>query len=287
MGRALARSRGGLLENFARWACRPARHWPAAIKRNGCLKSRGPVRKCQPSFEARWRERFEAFGKNGKDDAAIAGWSATGLATRLRNFALVWNADRPGALWLDAGCGAGTYSRFMVGRGLRVVAMDYSEPTIVKARARSAAPISWCIADVNRLPVCSRSVDGAICFGVLQALTGSERAVRELARTVKVDGEVWFDALNAWCLPNVWDHVARRVSGKPMHLRYESGMGLKRLMRESGLAGVRLNWLPILPARWQRFQWLLETKSVRALFRYVPLLGLFFSHAFVVSGRKF
>lgn len=251
------------------------------------MKPRSAVRNSRPLFEVSWRERFESFGKNGGDDAAIAGWSATGLATRMRNFALLWNADRPGALWLDAGCGAGTYSRFMAERGLRVVAMDYSEPTIVKARARGTAPISWCIADVTGLPVCSRSVDGAICFGVLQALTESERAVGELARTVKVDGEVWFDALNAWCLPNIWDRLTRRVSGRPMHLRYESGMGLKRLMRESGLDSVRLNWLPILPGRWQRFQWLLETKSGRALFRYVPLLGLFFSHAFVVSGRKY
>jgi len=241
----------------------------------------------QPSFEERWRQRFESFGRKGENDAAIAGWSTTGLETRLRNFATLWAGDQPGALWLDAGCGAGTYSRFMAERGLRVVAMDYSAPTIVKARDRSAAPIVWCIADVNQLPVQSRSVDGAICFGVLQALTESEGAVREVARAVKAGGEVWFDALNAWCLPNAWERLARRISGKPMHLRYESGSGLKRQMRDSGLVAVRLNWLPILPVRWQRFQWLLETTPGRALFRYVPLLGLLFSHAFVVSGRKY
>lgn len=244
------------------------------------------MRQVDTSFEQRWRERFESFGRKGEDDAAIAGWSASGLDTRLRNFAALWAGDRPGALWLDVGCGAGTYSRLMAERGLHVVAMDYSAPSIVKARDRSSAPVIWCIADVNRLPVRSRSVDGAICFGVLQALNESEGAVRELACTVKAGGEVWFDALNAWCLPSVWDRMARRISGKPMHLRYESGAALKRLMREAGVAAVRLNWLPILPARWQRFQWLLETGTARALFRYAPPLGLLFSHAFVVSGRK-
>ena len=240
----------------------------------------------QASFEERWRRRFESFGRHGEDDASIAGWSPTGLEARLRNFACVWADDRPDALWLDAGCGAGTYSRMMAGKGPRVVAMDYSAPSIVKARERSSAPILWCIGDVTRLPVRSQSVDGAVCFGVLQALAESDAAVRELGRAVKSGGEVWIDALNAWCLPSVGDRLARRISGRPVHLRYESAVNLKRLMRGAGLAGVRLNWLPILPARLQRWQRLLETRPGRAMFRHVPLLGLLFSHAFVVIGRK-
>lgn len=144
------------------------------------MKSRSTIGDDRTSFEERWRERFESFG-----------------------------------LWLDAGCGAGTYGRFLLGRGLQVVAMDYSAPTILMARERSEAVILWCVADVNQLPVRPGSFDGAICFGAL-----------------------------------------------------------------------RLYWLSILPARWQRFQWLLETAAGKALFRYVPPLGLLFSHAFVVCGRK-
>lgn len=44
------------------------------------MKPSGPTQ--MPSFEQRWRQRFESFGCKGEDDAAIAGWSATGLDTR-------------------------------------------------------------------------------------------------------------------------------------------------------------------------------------------------------------
>ena len=64
-----------------------------------------------PEFEKRWRGRFEDFGAQGDDDASIAGWSSTGLDARRRNFARLWRPGRPGARWLDVGCGAGTYTR--------------------------------------------------------------------------------------------------------------------------------------------------------------------------------
>ena len=67
------------------------------------------------SFEKLWRKRFENFASNAEDDVGIAGWSATGLDARLRKFKEIWNnhPELKKDIWLDAGCGAGTYTRFI------------------------------------------------------------------------------------------------------------------------------------------------------------------------------
>lgn len=241
-----------------------------------------PVR---PHFEERWRKRFIEFAGND-DDAGIAGWSESGLRARFHNFQSVWPGDRDDALWLDVGCGAGTYSRWLADRHIRVIGMDYSYPTVNKAKVRGRPGSLWAVADVNRLPVSDGSFDGVLCFGVVQALAGSTQAARELTRVVKTGGQVWVDALNGWCLPTVWNRIARRVKGKPAHLRYESPKRLRRLLRDVGCESVRIHWVPILPQRLQRYQWLVETASVRRFMRLVPLAGALFSHAFVLEGRR-
>ena len=238
------------------------------------------------AFEARWRERFKSFANGADDDAGIAGWSATGLETRLRNFSRLWGGASPNALWLDAGCGAGTYTRFLAKHGALALGLDYSLPSVIKAKERDNANCSWGVADVTRLPVKPGSFDGALCFGVVQALADARPAIQELAAAVKPGGEVWVDALNAGCLLHMATRTWRRIQGKPPHERYESPGQLRRLMRDAGLDEVRLHWLPILPSRWYRYQWLLETRSMAWVLRFVPLLGRLFSHAFVVSGRK-
>lgn len=240
----------------------------------------------KPPFETRWRERFLSFASDADDDAGIAGWSATGLETRLRNFSQLWHGTPAGALWLDAGCGAGTYTRFLANHGAFSIGLDYSYPSVLKAQARDDTGCAWGVADVTHLPVKAGSCHGVLCFGVIQALADAAPAVRELAAAVKPGGEVWIDGLNAWCLPHVVEKTVRRMQGKPPHVRFESPERLRFLMREAGLQEVRLHWLPILPGHWQRFQWLLETRGTRGMLRFVPLLGRLFSHAFVVHGRK-
>ena len=239
-----------------------------------------------PAFESSWRSRFEEFAEVSDDDAGIAGWSRSGLDARVRRFAGLWKPSHSGGSWLDAGCGAGTYSRILSQHGLAVVGADYSLPTLLKARSRSTEPIGFAVADVRRLPFRAGSFDGALCFGVTQALGQSDEAVQALAAAVKSGGEVWIDALNGWCVANVITVARRRLRGQPMHLRYESPATIKRLMRSHGLERVRLHWLPILPRRLQRFQPWIETPLARWIFRTVPLVGLLASHSFIVSGER-
>jgi SAM-dependent methyltransferase len=239
-----------------------------------------------PEFERRWRSRFEDFGAQGDDDASIAGWSSTGLNARRRNFARLWQPGPRGALWLDVGCGAGTYTRFLTNGGAVAIGMDYSLPTLLKARSRSPGLDAWCLGDVNRLPVRSESLDGVLCFGVLQALERSDRALDELVRVVRPGGEVWVDALNALSLSSLLESAIRRIRRTSLHLRFESARRLREMMSDAGLENVGTYWVPIAPSSVQALQPILESPAVRAMISSVPGLGALVSHAVVLCGTR-
>ncbi len=240
----------------------------------------------RPAFENAWRKRFEEFATLRDDDAGIAGWSFSGLDARFRRFAGVWQESAHGRFWLDAGCGAGTYSRYLASRGADVVGLDYCLPAVLKAKARAAWSCRWAVADVVRLPLKPGSFDGVLCFGVMQALADSAPTVRELAAQVAEGGEVWLDALNGYCVANALQRLSRWLRGKAPHLRYESPRRMKLLMEEAGLTGVRIHWIAIMPARLKLLQPVAESAVVSSLMKHVPGLGAVLSRSCMLTGRK-
>lgn len=240
----------------------------------------------RPGFEERWRQRFVERGRQFDDDAGIAGWTETGLDTRLRNFRAVWPGDVPGSLWLDAGCGAGSYTRFLAGRGMRAVGLDYSHPSVLKARDRSPDTISWLVGDVTALPVRPSSVDGVMCFGVLQTLTTPDRAIHELFATVRPGGQLWIDALNCDCLSTQIRAFLARRQGRSLNLRYDRPEALVHLLEAAGAEDVRLYWIPILPGAFRLLRPLLEIGPVRALLHRFRPLGSLVSHGFLLGARR-
>ncbi len=235
----------------------------------------------RPRFEELWRKRFTERGLTLDDDAGIAGWSESGLETRLRHFRRLWTGARPGSLWFDIGCGAGSYSRTLAAEGLEVVGVDYSQPSIAKARSRSPEVAGWIVGDATRLPIRTGSADGILCFGVLQALSGSDRALAEMAGALKPGGALWVDALNAHCLPHRITMLLRR----PTRLRYETANGIVKTLHAHGLEAT-VHWVPIMPARLHRLQSLFESAWVRWLLRSVPPLGALLSHSILVIAAK-
>lgn len=237
-------------------------------------------------FEIRWRERFEEFANLHDDDAGIAGWSTSGLDTRMRFFRRLLTKLEPNSIWLDAGCGAGTYSRYLALLGASVIGLDYSAVTARKAKERASDHCSFAVADVTRLPLRAGSFDGAVCFGVIQALEQSENAVRELARCVRPGAEIWVDALNRFCIPNLMRRFGRWLKRRPRHLRYESPRTLAKAFKQAGLVQIKVVWVPILPAKLRRIQAWAETPTASWLFRAIPGCGLVLCHSFVVIARR-
>jgi ubiquinone/menaquinone biosynthesis C-methylase UbiE len=249
------------------------------------LTNRSNVRPTD-DFRARWKSDFEHRATDFDDDAGIAGWTTSGLNTRFRSFRRLWIGARRSTLWLDIGCGAGTYTRFLAAEGLSVIGIDYSLPTLVKARARSAPGISWVTGDATRLPIREGSTDGALCFGVLQAVAATESVLQAIARAMKPAGTLWIDALNARCIPNSIEIRRRHLAGKPPHLRYETAETLRAALRESGFDTIMLHWVPILPPRLQWLQPLAESRPVRWILRCAPALAARVSHSILVEARR-
>ena len=242
------------------------------------------------SFEQRWRRRFSERGALLDDDAGIAGWTPTGLETRVRQFRLLWDAEpKPSGLWLDIGCGAGTYTRLLHEQGHRAVGLDYAVPSLHKARERTERrgdQLEWISADILQLPLPDAIADGVLCFGVMQALSEPGPALAELHRTLKPGGELWVDALNAQCAPTRVAEWRRRRAGRPPHLRYDTPRSFVRAAEAVGFRELTLCWLPILPARWSRHQWMFESQTTRAILRGVPPVSRWISHSFILRGRR-
>lgn len=249
------------------------------------LRAGRPVSNPPEGFERRWRQRFEAWGQSQGSDAAIAGWSESGLAARLANFERLWSSGAKAGHWLDAGCGAGTYVRLLTARGAAVVGADYSVPSLRKAAERLGGLVALTASDVRALPFASASFDGALCFGVMQALTDPRPALRELCRVVRPGGEVWIDALNRYSAPHCVAGALRRVRRKAAHMRYDDPWHLVRWLREAGAAQVDLHWLPLVPGRWRVAGTIARSSLVRDLMRCVPPLAAVASHAVVLRGR--
>jgi SAM-dependent methyltransferase len=242
-----------------------------------------------PEFERSWRTRFERFAEAHESDASIAGWSDSGLAARMTCFLRAWG-QAPESLahegrWLDAGSGAGTYTRFLTSEGRYVTAMDYSIPTVRKARERSGGNVAWVAADVTRLPFADGSFDGALCFGVMQALSSPRDALRELRRVLVPGGVLWVDALNARCVAATWSEARRRRRGLPAHLRYDEPDDFRSALGDSGFGSIQVHWAPIAPSRLRILQPLVNTSVVTKMLNAIPPLAAGLSHSILLHAQ--
>ncbi|MEG0821742.1 MAG: class I SAM-dependent methyltransferase [Burkholderiaceae bacterium] len=238
------------------------------------------------SFEDGWRRRFESFGRAADDDAGIAGWSANGLATRLRAFEREFASQVKGRTWLDVGCGAGTYSRWLAARGAQVIGLDYSQPSLLKAaRLPANAGLTLAAADATRLPLPAACADGALLFGVLQALASPAPALAELRRVLRPGAELWLDALNSRSAAARTLAARERARGEPPRLRHDTPGELLSALAAAGFEELDLFWVAIAPGRWSAAQGLLDAASVRGTLRALPALGALASHSMLLRAR--
>jgi 2-polyprenyl-6-hydroxyphenyl methylase/3-demethylubiquinone-9 3-methyltransferase len=116
---------------------------------------------------------------------------------RLRQTALM-NAlhgrDLAGTLWLDAGCGTGTMSRWLATRGCSVLGVDAASEMIAAAN-RSAQDenhsdrLSFVrITTIARLALDDRSLDGVLCSSVLEYMSDPIVCLTQFARVLKPGG---------------------------------------------------------------------------------------------------
>lgn len=103
---------------------------------------------------------------------------------------------------LELGCGVGRISRYLAGRGLEAVAIDFSPVAIDKAReraSRDAAQPTYLVGDVTRLDAVQGPFDIALDVGCFHCLTPDQQRgyVSEIDRLLAPGGTHLIWALDA------------------------------------------------------------------------------------------
>lgn len=96
---------------------------------------------------------------------------------------------RPGQRFLEAGCGYGRLSRFLLqDQPLRWTGVDLSPVMARHCRDHLPGAAAVVNADVSRLPFANDSFDRVLCSGVLMHLENEEAALAELVRVARPGG---------------------------------------------------------------------------------------------------
>lgn len=117
------------------------------------------------------------------------------------------------ALWLDAGCGSGVFSRELATSGAAVVAVDASPQMLAEAarNTRDLGSVVRCLGidTLERIPLPDEHFDGVICLSVLEYLDDPNGAIRELHRLLKPGGQLLLTVPNAASIVRLYQRCAR------------------------------------------------------------------------------
>jgi SAM-dependent methyltransferase len=145
---------------------------------------------------------------------------------------------------LDAGCGNGRYSRFLLRQAdadALVTGFDYSQQMLHRARKRLGNERATHVAaDLTRLPYADSSFDAIVCGWVLEHLPDPRPGLQELARVLRPGGKLLLmateDTLNGAMCSRLW------------HCRTYNRTVLGQVCRECGLEWKREHWFTKLHA---------------------------------------
>jgi len=137
----------------------------------------------------------------------IGRWSSL-VASRF----VAWLAPKPGARWLDVGCGTGALTAAILDADPRasVCSLDASGAYVAFARSRISDPrVTFGAADAESLPVRSASVDRVTSGLMLNFVPEPARALAEMSRVVRRGGTValyvWDYAAEMQLIRHFWD----------------------------------------------------------------------------------
>ena len=100
---------------------------------------------------------------------------------------------KPGSTVLDVGSGTGVFIPFLlsrVGRGGRLVALDFAEEMLKRARAKGFKDIEYLHADVTSIPVRDEIFDVVVCYSSFPHFQDKPRALAEINRVTKSGGRL-------------------------------------------------------------------------------------------------
>jgi SAM-dependent methyltransferase len=242
-----------------------------------------------PRFDVEWRARFERFGRSHHEDHAVSGWSAEGLARRLKVFrGLVGELPlEKGSRVLELGCGAGTYVRYLTELGHHVIGVDYAIPSLERATAADRKRLAcYVAADGYELPFAPSSFDLVVCIGVLQALSRPERLIDQIAGVLRPHGLVVVEVLNALGPGRVLRQLRQAVGRRPGRVRFFRPSEVVRWLAQGDIRLTRRIAVHLPPRRYPALGRALDSRAVRWLLEAVSARAPLTAHAFWLVGEK-
>jgi SAM-dependent methyltransferase len=240
-------------------------------------------------FEREWRARFEKFARGHSEEHLVSGWSPQGLLRRVSAVGrLVQDRLRGGPLRiLDLGCGAGTYVRLFAGLGHRVVGLDYSMPSL--RRAREADPRgfgSYVEGEAYHLPFRSESFDAVVGIGIFQALGSAEQAIDQILRVLRPGGWTLIETLNAASPVSVARRALDGLHGRSDPVRTYSPLRVRKWLAARGARPVRQAGVYLPPPRLPVVGAVLDRTPLPAILDAIPGAPLVAAHAILTLARK-
>jgi SAM-dependent methyltransferase len=139
---------------------------------------------------------------------------------------------------LDAGCGNGRYSRFLLRQAdadAAITGFDLSPRMLDRARRRLHSDrVSHAVADLTRLPYGDGHFDAIVCGWVLEHLPDPRPGLVELARVLRHGGKLLLMATE--------DTLTGAMCGRMWHCRTYNRTHLRQTSSERGLKWEREFW---------------------------------------------
>jgi SAM-dependent methyltransferase len=146
---------------------------------------------------------------------------------------------------LDAGCGNGRYTHFLLREAepdALITGFDYSQQMLRRARERLHNPRATQVAaDLTRLPYADACFDAAVCGWVLEHIPEPRDGLRELARVLRPGGKLLLLATEATFTGAVCSHF--------YHCRTYSRQEIRDAAESCGLRWGREFWFSPLHRR--------------------------------------
>jgi SAM-dependent methyltransferase len=135
----------------------------------------------------------------------------------------------PGSRFLDAGCGTGYNAIRLANHGYDVVAGDFSEEVLSRARenvaeAGVADRVELRQENLLELSLPDESADHVVCWGVLMHIPDVDRAIDELVRVLRPGGTLTICEGNVRALDEVALRVLDRLGRTESRQRVPAGM---------------------------------------------------------------
>jgi ubiquinone/menaquinone biosynthesis C-methylase UbiE len=208
----------------------------------GMLESREPRRRSFLDYRRFIKDHYD--GIPGKLTAV------TGILTG--HEALAGRLIREGAFdvrgckrILDAGCGNGRYSKFLLREAdpdAQLTAFDLSPGMLRRAKNRLPGHrVSHALADLTRLPYADTTFDAIVCGWVLEHLPDPRPGLRELGRVLRPGGKLLLMATE--------DTLTGAMCSRLWHCRTYNRVDLRRICAECGLQWHKEHWFSRLHAR--------------------------------------